>query len=291
MSYVERYREMLAAKRKPFALVDGQLFARQQRWVAPVGPAAQRYSLTREQARELQKKLGGWWVSWTEGFGANATASEWYAVICRKHKPVEEISSGNTRSKIRRGLKFCEVRRVDAGEIANHGYDTYRAALQSYSAKASVPSPEEFAQRVLTDAPFADIKHHWAVYHEGRMVAFAHCLLYDRSEVDYTLIKLHPDYLNRYPSYALFHSMNQFYLEQERFEYVNDGFRSILHETGVQDFLVREFEFEKMAVNLRLQFRQPVAALLPISAPLHPVLSRVDRRLKSVLELWRLRAA
>ena len=84
--------------------------------------------------------------------------------------------------------------------------------------------------------------------------------------------------------------MYEFYLGAEGFDYVNDGWRSIFHETGVQDFLMQKFNFEKAHTNLRVQFRQPIAALLQISVPLHPVLSRADNRLKALLELRRLRS-
>jgi hypothetical protein len=285
-----RYVEMLAAKQTPFVLQDGQLFARQRQWVAPVGPAAQPFDLSPSQARRVQATLGGWWVSWTEGLDAKSDASKWHAVVCRRHKTVAEIPSPNTRSKIRRALKNCEARRVDAAEIARNGYDTFVAALRSYSPVAQIPSPEQFANRVLTDAPFDDIKHHWAVYLEGKLVGFAQCHIYDRIEADYTLLKFHPSYLNRYVSYALIFAMNQYYLEQERFEYVNDGWRSVLHETGIQDFLVREFDFERVGASLRVEFRQPLAALLQCSAPFHRMLNGLDKRLAAVLELCRMRS-
>ena len=91
MSSTARYAEMLSAKRTPFALVAGQLFARQRNWITPVGPAAQRFTLTRSQAREVLAQLGGWWVSWTEGFGAPAANSGWHAVICRQFVPLDKM--------------------------------------------------------------------------------------------------------------------------------------------------------------------------------------------------------
>ena len=290
MSSTARYAEMLSAKRTPFALVAGQLFARQRNWITPVGPAAQRFTLTRSQARELLAQLGGWWVSWTEGFGAPAANSGWHAVICRQFVPLDKMPA-KRRYEVNRGLKNCEVRRVDAAEIARHGYEVHAAALRSYDrgSAPNLPTPEQFAKRVQTDTPFADIKHHWAVYHAGRMIAFAQCYLHGRTEVDYTLIKLHPQHLNLYPAYALIHRMNEYYLGAQGFAYVNDGWRSIFHETGVQDFLIQKFNFEKAPANLRVRFRQPLATLLQVSTPLHPVLSRVDNRLKALLELRRLR--
>ena len=50
-------------------------------------------------------------------------ASEWYAVICRTFTPIESVASSNTRSKLRRGLRNCEARRISCEELAGSGYE------------------------------------------------------------------------------------------------------------------------------------------------------------------------
>ena len=290
MGYVDPHAEMMRAKNRRFARVDGQLFARKDRWILPVGPMSQPYRLAPAQCRELLRQLGGLWVMWTDGFGPHAQGSEWHAVICRRHVPVEEVASGNTRSKLRRGLKQCEVRPVEVREIARNGYETYCAAVSGYGQPGeALPTAEEFARRVMTDEPFGDIRHQWAAYHGGKMVAFAQNLIYDKTEVDYTLIKLHPEYLNRYSSYALIYRMNEHYLAQEGFGYVSDGSRSISHKTGVQDFLMKEFGFEKARTGLHVHYRWPVGPLLRAARPFRGVLAKAYPKADALFELDRLR--
>jgi hypothetical protein len=280
----------MRAKNRRFARIDGQLFVRKDRWIVPVGPVSQPYRLSKGQCQELLRDLGGLWVLWTDGFGPHAEDSEWHAVICRRHVAVEEVASGNTRSKLRRGLKQCEVRPVEVREIARNGYETYCAAVSGYGHHAEIlPTAKEFARRVMTDEPFGDIRHQWAAYHGGKMVAFAQNLIYDKTEVDYTLIKLHPEYLNRYSSYALIYRMNEHYLAQQGFEYVTDGFRSISHETGVQDFLMKEFGFEKARTGLRVHYRWPVGPLLRAARPFRGVLAKAYPKADALFELDRLR--
>jgi hypothetical protein len=249
---------------------------------------AQTYSVDRAQCSELLSKLGGLWVQWTNGLNSDAAESEWYAVICRKHAELDDIQSGNTRSKIRRGLKRCEVRKVDAEELAKNGYDTYRAALEGYGLSArSILSKSAFESHEKKDTAFADIRHQWAVYVEGKMVGFAHNLIYDKTEVDYTMIKLHPDYLKYYTSYALIYKMNEYYLEQEGFEYVSDGSRSILHETGIQEFLIRKFGFEKAYMNLYVYSRPSLGLIVKMARPFRKWLSKANPKLAAVMELDR----
>lgn len=289
MSWMERYADMLRQKNTPFVLLDSGLFVRRAGWIAPVGPAARRMTLDPAQGRRLLRELGGLWVQWTDGFGPHAAGSDWYALTCRAHVPVDEVPSQNARKHIRRGLKRCEVRRVDAQEIAKNGYETYCAAVRSYGTGAVLPAREEFARRVLSDEPFGDIRHQWAAYHEGKLIGFNQNLVYDRIEVDYTLGKYHPDYLKHYPAYALFQTMNEYYLVQQGFEYINAGSRSISHDTEIQEFLIRLFNFRKEPLRLHVQYRAPLGLLAGLARPFRRWVRPLSPRAAAVLELDRLR--
>ena len=289
MAYLERYAEMMRQKNHRFEIVDGQLFVRRERWIAPVGPVGQAYGLNAAQRAELLRKLGGGGVQWTDGFGPHAAASEWYVLICRKYIPVDEVVSGNARKHIRRGLKHCEVRQVDAREIARNGYETYCAAIRGYGNRDPLPTVEEFARRVMTDEPFGDVHHHWAAYHEGKLIAFNQNKIYDDVEADYTLGKFHPDYLKQYPAYALFTAMNEYYLVQKRFQYVHAGARTISHETEIQEFLTRLFNFEKVPTGLHVHFRPPFGAFLRAARPFRAAATALYPKASALFELDRLR--
>lgn len=223
---------------------------------------------------------------WTDGFCNPSPNTEWYAVICRQHMNIEDNTSREARRKIRRGLLNCDVRKVDPDEIAAQGYSTYYAANMSYGRNpADIPKENIFQQSVYSDKPFGDIRHQWAAYANGKMIAFAQNLLYDKTEVTYSLMKYHPDYLDIFPAYALIYRMNEYYLEQQGFEYVNDGFRSILHDTQVQDFLIKNFGFEKAYTNLNVHFRPPLGVILKMAQPFRKQLSKVNSRLAALLEL------
>ena len=281
---------MLRAKNNQFTLVNGVLFIKRDRWITPIGPASQAFYVDKVQCRELLGKFGGLWVMWTDGFDSSAIDSDWYAVICRQHKPVELLKSREARRKIRKGLANCEVRLVKPLEIASNGYDTYCRANESYGYQSfSFPTAEEFASRVMTDEPFGDILHQWAVYFEGKMIAFAQNLIYNDIEVDYTLMKFHPDYLGYYPAYALIYTMNAYYLKEKSFTYVNDGFRSISHDTFIQDFLIKNFEFEKAYTRLHVHYRRPFGQLLQMARPLRALAKLVYPKVDALFELDRLR--
>lgn len=289
---IERHRQWLEAKGLAHRIVAGQLFFRRQMWITPLGPAANPFQLQATEAQSLVSELGGWWVAWTTPKDPGASAERWYAVVCKQFAPVDALPA-KRRSEMNRALRNCEVRRVAAEEIGRDGYETYVEALRGYAGggDVTVPTQAEFAAGLRRESEFSDIRHHWGVYHQGAMVGYAHCSIYGDVEADYSYVKLHPKFLSLYPGYALIYRMNEFYLGTEKFRYVNDGWRSVLHDTGMQKFLIQKFGFELMPLDLNLHFRRPLGTMLNLSVPVHPLLRRANRKMAALLQLWSLRAA
>ena len=229
-------------------------------------------------------------VQWTDGFRPANEPSEWYSVICRKFRPLDALSS-KERNKFRRGLRDCEVRRISVKELADEGYQVYCAAWEHYGGQIPVTNEHLFQQGVLREAPYPDLLHNWGVYVNGRLIAYAQNQIHGKVEVSYSSIKLDPAYLHLRPSYALIHKMNEYYLDSLGFEYVNDGSRSIHHETNIQEFLMHNFCFEKAYTTLYVYYRWPLRWLLKIVYPFRDYVGQADSRLKALLELERFRRA
>ena len=228
-----------------------------QRIVTPLGTAKFDYSITEDEAKYLLLQFPkALLIRWTDGFNSQAKCKEWYAVISEKFLDLNEIDSENTRSKIRRGLKNCTVEKVNAKFIAEKGYDVFISAFKRY--KGTKPpniTREDFKRRLLILNNFEDIVHYWGVFYGKELIAYSENYVYDNIEASYSTIKFHPDYLKLYPSYALIYIMNKYYLKDNKFEYVNDGFRNILHETNIQEYLTNKFKFEKRYTNLYIFYK------------------------------------
>ena len=134
---------------------------------------------------------------------------------------------------------------------------------------------------------FDDIVEHWGVTCDGELAGYASNYVFGKTEAAYSTLKFDPDHLRKYSSYALFHRMNEHYLGEGRVSYVNDGFRSILHETELQEFLERNFAFEKAHVGIDAFYRQPYRAILRATFPFRNLIGRVDDRARAMYELER----
>ena len=106
----------------------------------------------------------------------------------------------------------------------------------------------------------------WGIFHENKMIGYCQNKVID-DYCDYSTIKFHPDYLKLYPSYALFYTMNKYYLNEKKFKYVNDGARSISHETNIQEFLMQKFQFRKAYCKLHVQYSSKIKFILNILYP------------------------
>lgn len=285
--YPDRFMELFERRGEAATVVRGAIFKPYSGMVVPFGPADADYSLSDDEASRALRSLGGTVLRTTTGFRPAAAVDDWYAVICRSFSPVDSVSSSNTRSKLRRALRNCEVRRISADEVATAGYEVYRRAFERYTGPDSPVARDRFEPHHLVTGDFDDIVEHWGVYCDSELAGYASNYVFGNTEAAYSTLKFHPDHLRKYSSYALFHRMNEHYLGEGRVSYVNDGFRSILHGTELQPFLEHNFAFEKAYVGIDAFYRQPYRAILRATFPFRSLIGRVDDRARAMYELER----
>lgn len=283
-----RYTQFFDALKLPCMVLGNTLYYQSSGVIRAWGPVSDSYPLTRQQGLFLCRQLRGRLVITTDGF-TDDPRQGWYAVICDKFRPLEEMKA-KSRSEINRGLRNCQIQQVDADYIARNGYQVYSEAVKGYSSYYDTFETEtEFRQRHQSCQPLGDLVHYWAALHEGQLVGYSQNVLFDQTEVNYWTVKLHPAYLSLYPSYALFHKMNEFYLETHHFHHVNDGWRSLLHETQIQDFLIRKFGFRKAYTPMSIVYTPATSLLVRLCYPWRHLARKVDLRLAGLCTLEAIR--
>jgi len=236
----------------------------------PKIPPHQEIVLSKKEQRELLKKSQAYLIRWTSDW--DTEKSEFWYIVKDDFNGLSELSS-NTRSKVRRGLKNCKVSRVLADEIAKNGYEVYASAMNCYKTNLNIISKKEFSNNKINSENY-DI---WAVYEKstGMMIAYSSNKI-EKNSCTYTEIKFHPKYLKLYPSYALFYEMNSYYLEEKNFLYVNDGAKSIAHNTNIQNFLVDKFKFRKAYCRLNIAYRKDIAIVVKVLYPFRKIISKFN---------------
>jgi hypothetical protein len=188
---------------------------------------------------------------------------------------LEELSA-NTRSKIRRGQKRNIVRQVDAEYISQFGYEVYLHAFKQYNTFIEPMVPKYFEEYIRSKKSYK----YWGVFDKqnNKLVAYSENFIED-DICHYSTIKFHPAFLKNYTSYILFYEMNRYYLETKKMRYVNDGARSISHETNIQKFLIEKFKFKKAYVKLHIAYRRDVGLAVKLLYPLKGMIGKIEHPL------------
>lgn len=282
-SSLNRFSSYLMCKGEYFEIINQNIFRLYNRMIVPFGPIVDDYTIEEEVSLVLLKKMGGVLVRYNKPNSNQEKSADWYAVVCDKFISLENMKSKN-RSEVQRGLKNCEVKRIDADFLSRNGYEVYLSAFMSYRNNINkVQSKESFQSEIFSERGFEDIVHYWGVFSNNKLIAYSKNLLFDRVEVSYSSVKFNPEYLSRYPSYALFYEMNRFYLEQEGFEYVSDGYRSLMHETNIQDYLIRKFNFKKKYLSLNVHYSSKFGVMVKFIYPFRNIIKGFDNRVDSIL--------
>jgi hypothetical protein len=282
---VERYASLLQDRGQAVAVANDTVFYNYNRMVEPMAPIGHDAALTEQQERELQEQLGGVLVRFGRGFSDEETG--WYSVICDDYPAIADNPSPGGRRNIRKGLRECRVRQVDAEYMARHGYPAYASAYGRYSGRQAIEGERDFAEKMRRAIPYDDLVHYWGVFYGDKLVGYGANYVYEDIEVASTEVKLDPAYLNKYSSAALMHTMTEHYLTAGT-AWLNSGARSLSHDTAFQEYLIKKFNYRKAHVRLRVAFKPAYALGLRATLPLRAVLGRVDSRVDALYELHRL---
>ncbi len=215
--------------------------------------------LNTRDKKYLLKKSNCYIIRWPSNWDIKHE-TEWWYVICDRFYNIEEYSS-KRRYEIKKGLKLNYVRKINKDEVIEQGYDTYNLAMKSYKTPQIIKSREEFNKslRDYSDKTW----NFWGVYSRknDKLVGYSQNLVTDKS-CEYKVMKFSPFYLKDNISYALIYEMNKYYLSDNLVDYVNDGARSISHESNIQDFLIQKLKFRKAYCNLNIYYRKDIFVLV-----------------------------
>ena len=228
--------------------------------------------LSKEDEEYLLKISNAYFLRYTNKWDGK-DGQFWY-IIKDREENLEQYNSNNRR-KIRKGLKNCIVKKVSSYIIANEGYEAYISAFKNYKTALIPYTKDEFYKNHINVENY----DYFAVYTKDmKMIAYSSNTI-DENMVNYITIKFNPNYLKLYPSYALFYEMNKYYINEKKYLYVNDGARSISHDTNIQDFLIQKFNFRKAYCKLNIIYRWDIALVVKILYPIRGIIDMFDIRL------------
>jgi hypothetical protein len=221
--------------------------------------------LTPRQERELLQKSGSLFLRYFTRVSSEPTGF-WYTV-CDEYNPRKSAKS-ELRRRIRRAYEQCTVRTIEAAWLAQNGYECYAAAFSRY--RNSRPIAKDKFQAVCLGSVGGPFEF-WGVFVAGKLAGFAKCAI----ESDYVAVlvsKLDPAYLSLFSAYALRDTLLQTYVAEQG-KTVGDGFRSIVHQSAMHDFLLK-FGYRRMYCDLRVIYKPFVRAFVALAYPFRALVDK-----------------
>ena len=228
----------------------------------------------------LVKESNVYFARWVTNFDCQEEMPFWY-IIKKSHTSLDQYSS-NIRNQIKKGLKNCVVKKVSKKEIINFGYEIYHSAFKSYKTFNKPVSEKNFIYELINLDKSYDF---WGIYHDNVLIGYSKNRIFNKNICEFCSTKFHPEYLKYRPSEALFYTMSKHYLGENNFNYIHNGTRPLLHQTNIQDFLVKKFQFRKAYCCLKIKYHPFVRILVNIFYPLRNFLKFIPLSILKKIEV------
>ena len=231
-----------------------------QKGLMPLTPPDKNLNIKSEISMSLMQRNSALYIRWESSFDM-IKSSSWWHVICDESIEIESLSK-NTRSKVRRGLKYFDSEMLTRQQVLDEGYKIYSSAFARYETHEEKFNEKQFLAAISNMPKNTEF---WGVREKntGKLVAFSENYI-DHDICFCNTIWFEPDALKSYSSYVFFYNLIQHYLKQRCFNYISNGAMSISHETQIHSFLESKFGFRKAyaVLHVRYQFLLHVCVLL-----------------------------
>ncbi|MEC7520538.1 MAG: sugar transferase [Myxococcota bacterium] len=182
---------------------------------------------------------------------ADREDGSWWNVVCRAHD--FGALSANTRSQVRRGRKRHTLRRLSEEEWLALGHACHVAAHERYrDAEPLTAAGWEAWARAVARSTATEV--FGALDGDGRLAGYIACVEEPLGVFMHT-IDITPVGLKNYASAALIEHVTEHYVS--RGIPVCNGARSVLHDTNMQDYLLR-LGFQREHAQLQLVYLFPL---------------------------------
>ena len=219
-------------------------------------PSHRLYDPSEDELRALFRRLPCAGVRFAAPLETSGKPS--YQIVCDSADYDIEALSANVRSKVRRGLRRCEVAPVSFPVIATAGWQAHQDTLarQGRDGGLTGESWERFWTAAAATAGFEG----WGAWCEGELAAFLVTVAFEDS-VEFLLARSCTDRLGAYPNNALLFYVTREMLARRKVREITFGLES-LEPVGPLDQFKFAMGFRPRPIRQRIVFHPLVRILL-----------------------------
>lgn len=212
--------------------------------------------------------------------------TQWWCLV--KDTPFDMMSlKSNRRSLITRGLKRVDVRLIIPADYAAQMANVLIKAWKSYDESYKEGDDrkrltEEFLQ--LTEEKLGNSEYLGAFLKDtDTLIGYSIYEVYE-DWIEYSVVKTDPEYLNTQVNAALAYYGLERYMK-EGIKYVLGGWRTLIHETNYQDYLMKNFGYRKAYCRLHIEYRLWMKAVISVLYPFRNLIKKGSGN-KWIYQVW-----
>lgn len=221
---------------------------------------------------------------WVSDFDCSEE-TEWWCII--KDTPFDIMSlKSNRRSLITRGLKRVDVKVITpadyAEQMSNILVKEWKYYDDSYvEGNDRQKLTDDFEK--LTTKNLGNAEYLGAFLKDtDTMIGYAIYNLFD-DWIEYSVVKTDPEYLNTQVNAALAYFGVERYM-RPGIKYIHGGWRTMIHESNYQEYLMKNFGFRKAYCKLHIQYRPLMQIAVNVLYPLRGMIKKVKN--KWIYTVW-----
>ena len=115
------------------------------------------------------------------------------------------------------------------------------------------------------------------------MIGYAIYNLFD-DWIEYSVVKTDPEYLNTQVNAALAYFGVERYM-RPGIKYIHGGWRTMIHESNYQEYLLKNFEFRKAYCKLHIQYRPLMKLAVNVLYPFRGIIKKFSKN-KLIYQVW-----
>lgn len=212
--------------------------------------------------------------------------TEWWCLI--KDTPFDMMSlKSNRRSLITRGLKRVDVRVIVPSEYAEQMANVLIKAWRSYDEKYEEGSDRKNLTndfRKLTRENLGNTEYLGAFLKDTDILIGYSIYNLHEDWIEYSVVKTDPEYLNTQVNAALVYYGLERYM-QPGIRYILGGYRTMVHDSNYQDYLLKNFGFRKAYCRLHIYYRPWMKMVVAMLYPFRATIKRFSTN-KLLYQVW-----
>ena len=221
---------------------------------------------------------------WVSDFDCSEE-TEWWCII--KDTPFDIMSlKSNRRSLITRGLKRVDVKVIIPADYAEQMSNILVKEWKYYDDSYEEGNDR---QKLTDDFKKLTMKNLGNAEYLGAflkdtdtMIGYAIYNLFD-DWIEYSVVKTDPEYLNTQVNAALAYFGVERYM-RPGIRYIHGGWRTMIHESNYQEYLMKNFGFRKAYCKLHIQYRPLIQIAVNVLYPLRGIIKKVKN--KWIYTVW-----